>query len=277
MNLILKSAVGATLALAAAGANALGVPATDSSDLVLVVQNESNLANVYVLDTGISINSALGTGTLGSNAVLDSTTFSGYNGVVPESSTLATFLAANPASGDGWALEAAQYSGVSSSASPVNASTKNAGKAWGIFSSNAGGGNYSGTQLGSFQGFLGGIQADLTEPADSLGLSPLLTKMEASSGASYSAAAETKYGLAPSMDLASLGTTGVTLYGMTGNGTTAAVQSFILGSATLSATGLLTLTGNTVTPPTVPLPPAVWLLGSGLLGLVGVSRRRKTA
>jgi hypothetical protein len=67
------------------------------------------------------------------------------------------------------------------------------------------------------------------------------------------------------------------LYGMTGNGTTAAVQSFILGSATLSATGLLTLTGNTVTPPTVPLPPAVWLLGSGLLGLVGVSRRRKTA
>ena len=27
----------------------------------------------------------------------------------------------------------------------------------------------------------------------------------------------------------------------------------------------------------VPVPPAVWLFGSGLLGLVGIARRRKTA
>jgi hypothetical protein len=31
------------------------------------------------------------------------------------------------------------------------------------------------------------------------------------------------------------------------------------------------------TPPPVPLPPAVWLLGSGLLGLVGTARRRRKA
>jgi hypothetical protein len=29
-------------------------------------------------------------------------------------------------------------------------------------------------------------------------------------------------------------------------------------------------------PPTVPVPAAVWLFGSGLLGLVGVARRRKS-
>jgi len=31
-----------------------------------------------------------------------------------------------------------------------------------------------------------------------------------------------------------------------------------------------------LTPSAVPIPAAVWLFGSGLLGLVGVMRRRKT-
>jgi len=34
---------------------------------------------------------------------------------------------------------------------------------------------------------------------------------------------------------------------------------------------------NGITPAAVPLPPAVWLLGSGLLGLVGVARRKSKA
>lgn len=275
MNMILKSAVGATLALAAAGANALGVPATNSSDLVLVIQNNTTPANVYVLDTGITINTALGTGTLGSNAVLDSTTFSGINKTITASSALQSFLAANPAASDGWALEAAQYSGASSTANPTNAASKAAGKAWGIFSSGAGGGTFSGTQLGTFQGFLSGVQQDLVAPADSLGLSPLMTLTEASSGASYNSGAQTKYGLTGANDLASLGSTAIALYGLTGNGTTAAVQSFILGTAALATNGTLTLTPNGGSAP-VPLPAAVWLFGSGLLGLVGVSRRRKT-
>ena len=32
-----------------------------------------------------------------------------------------------------------------------------------------------------------------------------------------------------------------------------------------------------VTPSAIPVPAAVWLFGSGLLGLVGVARRRKSA
>ncbi|MDT8283315.1 MAG: VPLPA-CTERM sorting domain-containing protein [Gammaproteobacteria bacterium] len=32
-----------------------------------------------------------------------------------------------------------------------------------------------------------------------------------------------------------------------------------------------------ITPSAVPVPAAVWLFGSGLLGLVGVARRRKLA
>lgn len=37
------------------------------------------------------------------------------------------------------------------------------------------------------------------------------------------------------------------------------------------------LTYGTVTPSTIPIPAAVWLFGSGLLGLVGIARRKKVA
>ena len=66
------------------------------------------------------------------------------------------------------------------------------------------------------------------------------------------------------------------LFGFTGSATTGALTSYILGSATWAADGSLTITGNGTSAP-VPLPAAVWLFGSGLMGLVGVSRRRKAA
>jgi len=61
--------------------------------------------------------------------------------------------------------------------------------------------------------------------------------------------------------------------------TFAVLYNGALGSAggnqkfTLASNGLLTF--NDGTPPTVPLPAAAWLFGSGLLGLVGIGRRRK--
>jgi hypothetical protein len=67
----------------------------------------------------------------------------------------------------------------------------------------------------------------------------------------------------------------VTLYGVTGNGTgSGSTTAFSLGTAVFSLSNdTLTFTGNTGNTP-VPLPAAVWLLGSGLLGLAGVGRRR---
>jgi hypothetical protein len=67
----------------------------------------------------------------------------------------------------------------------------------------------------------------------------------------------------------------VTLYGVTGNGSgSGTTTAFSLGSAVFSlANDTLTFTGNGGNTP-VPLPAAVWLLGSGLLGLAGVGRRR---
>ena len=74
--------------------------------------------------------------------------------------------------------------------------------------------------------------------------------------------------------------TSVTLYGVTGNGTgSGATTAFDLGTVLFNESNdKLTFTGNGGTAP-VPLPAAIWLLGSGLLGLAGVGRRRalKTA
>jgi hypothetical protein len=61
------------------------------------------------------------------------------------------------------------------------------------------------------------------------------------------------------------------LYGLTGNGVNGGqLQSYVLGTIELTTGGLLEMVSNN----TVPLPAAVWLLGSGLLGLAGVGRRR---
>lgn len=73
-----------------------------------------------------------------------------------------------------------------------------------------------------------------------------------------------------------LGTTN-TLYGLTGNSSPGQVQSYILGTdITVGTDGTLKV-GQSTPPPPVPLPAAVWLFGSGLLGLFGVGRRRAAA
>jgi hypothetical protein len=48
------------------------------------------------------------------------------------------------------------------------------------------------------------------------------------------------------------------------------------GTATLSASGL-TLAGNGGGGTPMPIPTAVWLFGSGLVGLAGVARRKAKA
>jgi hypothetical protein len=66
--------------------------------------------------------------------------------------------------------------------------------------------------------------------------------------------------------------TAAKLYGVTANGATAGqLLGYDLGSITFDGS-TLAFTGNTV-----PLPAAAWLFGSGLLGLLGIGRRRNVA
>jgi hypothetical protein len=75
-----------------------------------------------------------------------------------------------------------------------------------------------------------------------------------------------------------LGATGAqTLYGVTGDGTNSnggKVQIYLLGQLELTSTGTLESVPSTTPPPPVPVPAALWLFGSGLLGLAGVGRRK---
>jgi hypothetical protein len=270
MNTLVKTGVAAALALGATGAFALGVPSTGSSDLVLVVQNTATPTNVYLLDTGINLNTIFPTGSLVSGASL-STAIAGINDAIDASPALTSFLATNPASGDAWELVGGAFNiNGPGNAAPVNSNTKTAGNAKGVFTSLQPSLNISGLGLSGFQTYLGEINNDIGSGG---GMAVLQTTTESTAG-SFSVTNDGSKGIFPgAYDLASLGSS-QSIYALTGNNGTGTPQSYILGSATLDTSGNLTITGNA---PAVPLPAAVWLFGSGVLGLVGVSRRRKAA
>jgi hypothetical protein len=268
MNTLVKSAVAGALALGASQAFAVTAPNTNSNDLVLVIYNTTT-GNAYALDTGITINSILPNSALVSGAQLSTAGLTGVNTTFSASSTLATFLAANPESGDGWTIEAGQFNGNGVSAGCTNGLCKAQGAAKAVFTSSvatANPGQATQVVLSGLIAFENGLQVD-----ESVGQ---LVFTGESGNVQYGAAgnsAPQKYGFwGQNDDGTPLGTT-LSLFGFTGNNGTGNIESYLLGSVTVALNGTTTFTGN------VPVPPAVWLFGSGLLGLVGISRRRKLA
>jgi hypothetical protein len=63
------------------------------------------------------------------------------------------------------------------------------------------------------------------------------------------------------------------VFGTNGSGLGFASNPYVGGTVNISAAGVITVTNSGGGTP-VPVPAAVWLLGSGLLGLIGVGRRR---
>jgi hypothetical protein len=277
MNTLVKTAVAGALALGATSAFAIGIPSTNSSDLILYVDaltSSGTSAGVYAVDTGISLSSLMPGGFVSGAA--NSKKFAGTSATV-STTGLSSFIATKIAGGDtiGWTVEGGQYNGAGSYASGTVSSANNdnagtPGSALAIFTSPALTSTYpkaSTATTVAFQGFLNGLQNDYLQG----GLTGLQSASETTGTESTSA--QSKYAFFGGPDLATAGGSAVTLFGFTANAAgSTTLQSYILGNATLSAAGVLQINPNAST---VPLPPAVWLFGSGLLGLVGVSRRRK--
>jgi hypothetical protein len=273
MNTLVKAAIAGALSLSATTAFAnISAPWTNTSDLVLVVENATT-HNAYALDLGVTIDQLMPTSSLVANATLSTSIQTNINQTILASATLQSFLAANPASGDLWTLEGGQYNGGGVNIASAS-NTRPAAAAKMVITSNIGTTNnqtVSGKQAANLAAFENGLQTDIHAPTNPPGLQGLETATETSS-ASTTAAAEGRYSFLTANDFSSLGSSTTQLFGFTGNNTSGILQSYILGTASLSTAG--TLTFSTGTAPTVPLPAAVWLFGSGLLGLFGVSRRR---
>jgi len=275
MNTFVKAAIAGVLSLGATGAFAsVGDPWSNSSDLVLVVENATT-HNAYALDLGITMNQLLPTNSLVSGAVLNTTVQTGISKTISASPALQSFLSANPAAGDLWTLEGGQYAGNSQNTATSSVDkTPGAGKM--VITSAIGTGNnatISGKILSNMNSFMNGLQADIHAPPTPPGLSQLETLTESNTATvSADISAEARYGFLTANDFGNLGSTALQLFGFSGNGNTGTLQSYILGTATLGNDGTLSLKTNAV-----PLPAAVWLFGSGLLGLFGVSRRRSAA
>ena len=85
------------------------------------------------------------------------------------------------------------------------------------------------------------------------------------------------FGLPPGVAGADLGSASNFFMVSSGGGSNAlSSRAFIFNSLTLAADGTLSAAA-TGGGSEVPVPAAVWLLGSGLAGLAGIGRRRKAA
>jgi hypothetical protein len=250
------------------------LPSSGSSDLWLFV-SDATASTTFAEDTGMSINSIVGT-TFTANSVLSTAIQANFS--IGPSSALTTYINAANSAGHQlqWAVEAMQF--------PATVNHQAAGKLVGITDNPASqAGNTSNMQYSAIQTWGNGFQADAAYMA--------ATQGGTGTGATYAWSAGSPTGqvwkpgqtgsFSGSTDIYGQGpdTAGIlpgqtmNLYALTGNGGTGQLQSYVMGTnLTLSATGALTVGGAAV-----PLPAAVWLFGSGLLGLIGVGRRRAAA
>jgi hypothetical protein len=269
MNTILKVGAAGALALGAVAAHAtIAAPSSGSSDAILFAEvvNAAGTAAVasYAGDTGVSINSVI-TGL--------STTGTKYLG---SDANLAKLFAAD-AAGDTiqWAVLGGQYSGTATSGNFKTAGVAQFLTTTTLDSTSSLKNDTTGTlvKFGQINTDIGAINSAGIVGNSIEGASPATSGQWDVTGGSLNLAFWDG-GATSNSNL--LGGTQKLFYVTAGTpvGLTTKVAYTLEGTASLSANGL-TLTGAGGSgPPPVPLPAAVWLLGSGLLGLTGVARRK---
>jgi hypothetical protein len=242
----------------------IALPSSGASDAILfaeVINSAGGAVASYAGDTGVSVNSLVA-GLSGSTTVLGS------------DANLAKLFAAD-VTGDTleWAVMAGQYTvavtpanfGVKGNAKFITTTTNSSTSQVVLDAS----GNIThwvtlGTDISTINSLSGG--ASSIEGATPATAGQWDYNLPSSTASQW-------YGNGP-VTANTLGTT-ANLFYVTGNGgalSKVAVSNPNTETATLTAAGLVLAGGSTV-----PLPAAVWLFGSGLLGLAGIARRKSKA
>jgi hypothetical protein len=276
MKTLIRLAVTGALIAGGSAAFAQNLPSSDNADLWLFVSNGTS--STFAEDTGISIASLKpATFTTGANLVADPQTIN-----VAETAALSSYLAANSSSTLEWTVEAMQYG----STGPAASANRTAGNEIGILATQNTGANAM--IFSKVSGWAAGLNNDMQYLIPGYTAGGTVYNWSAGTstgnvwGSSLSSTGSTnEYGFGPNTSLVSPSSVAAgtaapvadqeAAYLLTGNGGTGTTQSYALGELQLN-NGVL----QNVPVPT-PIPAALWLFGSGLLGLVGVGRRRNTA
>jgi hypothetical protein len=281
MKTVAKLLMGATVLAAAANANAAltTAPSTDSSNLLFFVSDLSThttyttvLTQLVGTGSGAVFNSAQANTPGAVTGVVNNpgTTVGSFSYNYAADAPLQTFL------GSGDTFEWGLIGGATTGTNPITLDT--VGNSLAVLSSIDA---TSPVQV-SEGGIDGGGQSGLASDVKVLNLKTLaagsaFTKTGVfGTSFSHSTTNINFYGTGVDQAGAAIGTTAIGVYGLTGNGTgSGQALVFNLGTATFNGT-LLQFTGASGGS-TVPLPAAAWLFGSGLLGLLGIGRRRDSA
>lgn len=274
MKKLIRYAVAGALMASYATAQAQNLPSSGNADLWLWV-TDTTTKTTFAEDTGVSLSSLVSNYVSGAKL---NTTANVANFTVAESSALATFLSSTGSDTLEWAVSGAQYQGTTGNSANVTA-----GNMISVFDAPS---TLSGKVAGMVEANLvtigGGLQGDLTYMSTTYtagGTTYALSNGTAGgnawgTGDGNTGGSTNLYGVAIEQAGIALGAS-ENLYGATANGNKGGAQTYILGTnLTLSSAGVLSVSSGTIT---TPLPAAVWLFGSGLLGLVGVGRRRSVA
>lgn len=274
----------AAVALAAAGQASAAIVTSQSGngELFLSVY-DADAQKSYTRDLGLTIDQFLNTGTVavasGSTLAFDpaatpavvagNVLSSGYKLTFGADSLLSSFMGTNGQlnSGITWGIGATDAKGVHRYLSTTNADASTIG-------------TLNGGQLRNFKNadvYLGAVNVMGTNLTGANGSSTATP----SDGAAYVTSFGDRWaGNANFSSMAGVGTAqNFFLLSTVGTGSTTAIAvaqySNLDGNATWNLAADGTLTYATATAPSaVPVPAALWLLGSGLVGMVGVARRK---
>jgi hypothetical protein len=278
MKFFVKCALAGVALAAASGAYADVAPGSSGNGgLILIVRDLSNTSRVFETDLGLTLDSFLNqaqiSGTPGTPPLNNGQPITGQ-GANPSinfsSAALTSFMNTASPAGYEWAVMGSDSQGSSAvdtamrvltttetqfSASPLSSTTyTNIGGAGGV--------------AANMSLFIDEQNAILGDPAGSF------TEAGTFGASGISASAPTLFGNAGNLkDPTAAAGTSQRLYMLTSGGSSSGrARLYQFADLTLSTSGVLTSAAAPT--PEVPLPAAVWLLGSALVGLSTVRRRR---